>query len=283
MTKQKVYALKLSSMLITMTVGITGATINKNALADEVEKEVNIKIIDNDVNSINSNLKISENSLSDIVREELEKNMILFTPKTQQNSSAILKMQSQDKEFKRLNSKNLFRDKEFKKRLGNIDLIQARKLIFEMQSFAKYISEKYNVDSSITEDIVYSTYIESHKNEISPVLMLSLIGIESTFNPMAKSVVGATGLTQVMPQIHRETVKKLGADVHSISGNIKVGITILKEYITIDGGNIRKALQRYNGSYNDRKLTYSNLVFNNMEVFKSIQEQNKKIFSVFDV
>lgn len=262
MEKQNGCAKKLKVLLVTMTIGTIGTIYGSANAQEKIEVEVT--------------------NLNEVVKDELEKNMFVFTPKNPSNASAILRMQNQDKEFSKLSSKNLFRDTEFQKRYGKKDIIHNRKVIFEMQSFAKYISNKYNVPSKTTEEIVYSTYIESHKEEISPLLMLSLIGIESTFNPRAKSYVGATGLTQVMPDIHKDKVKKMGADLHSIHGNIKVGIAILREYIDRDKGNIIKALQRYNGSYNDRNLKYSGLVLEKMESFQAIQEKNKKIFEVFE-
>ncbi len=267
MTKQKKRA-KIKILFLSITVG---AMIGGSAKAQEIE-----------VKSWQQEEQLEAINLSEVVKDELEKNMIIFTPKTQSNASAIFKMQSLDSEFSKLNSKNLFKDYEFQKRYGKKDIIYSRKVIFEMQSFAKYISKKYNVPSQTTEEIVYSTYIESHKEEISPLLILSLIGIESTYNPKAKSYVGATGLTQVMPNIHRTKVKELGVDLNSIQGNIKVGIAILREYIDKDKGNIKKALQRYNGSYYDKSLKYSGLVFEKMEVFQAIQEKNKKIFEVFE-
>lgn len=261
MTKQKKRTKRFKRLVVSMTIGaMIGVSVNAQ------EKEDPVEVI----------------NLNELVKEELEKNIFVFTPKTNNNASAILKMQTQDSEFTKLSSKNLFKDYEFQKIIGKKDIIYSRKVVFEMQSFAKYISNKYDVSEKITEEIVYSTYIEAHKGEISPILMLSIIGIESTFNPNAKSYVGATGLTQVMPNIHKAKVKELGVDLHSIRGNIQVGIAILREYIDRDNGNIKKALQRYNGSYYDKSLKYSGLVFEKMKSFHAIQETNKKIFEVFE-
>lgn len=265
MTKQNSGVKKLKVALLTLTLGtfVTGAA---NAM-DEIEA---------------LSLLQTNSDLNAIVKDELEKNMVVFTPTNKQNTSAILKMQSQDKNFKMLNSKNLLKDKEFQTRYGSNNIIQARKIIFEMQSFSSHIVKEYKVDLPTAEKIVYTAYIESHKEDLSPVLTLSLIGIESSYNPKARSVVGATGLMQVMPNIHKTKVKKLGVDLHSIEGNIKVGLAVLKEYLTIDNGNIKKALQRYNGSYKDTSLKYSKLVLGTMDSFKAIQAKNEKLFSVFE-
>lgn len=267
MTKQKKRAkLRVLIASVTLSTVIGGTAKAEEKIEQNIQLDKEIKVV----------------NLNEVVKKELENNMVLFTPKSKSNASAIFKMQNQDGEFSKLNSKNLFKDFEFQKRFGKKDIIYSRKIIFEMQSFAKYISNKYNVPSKTTEEIVYSTYIESHKEKISPVLMLSIIGIESTYDPNAKSYLGATGLTQVMPHIHRAKVKELGVDLNSIQGNIKVGISILREYIDKDKGNIKKALQRYNGSYYDKSLKYSGLVFEKMKSFHAIQERNQKIFEVFE-
>jgi soluble lytic murein transglycosylase-like protein len=142
-----------------------------------------------------------------------------------------------------------------------------------IQVLSKHISTKYKLNFQHAEHIVKTTFTEAEKHEIEPVLMLSIIGIESTFKLKALSPVGAVGLAQIMPQFHINKInmlKKENLDIYSIQGNIRVGIQILKEYIDLANGNVQEALQRYNGSYSDKNKSYSKKVFSKMKNLKSV-------------
>jgi soluble lytic murein transglycosylase-like protein len=70
-----------------------------------------------------------------------------------------------------------------------------------------------------------------------------------------------------MEKIHHARIAKGKVDIWSINGNICVGTDILKEYTKIAGGNIKRALQLYNGSANDKTYKYSNKVLEKMHSF----------------
>lgn len=140
-----------------------------------------------------------------------------------------------------------------------------------MQVLAEHISDNYNVPLSKAEKIVYASFVESKKKNLEPLLVLSLIGVESTYKQHTKSHMGAVGLTQVIPVYHRKKIAKLGKeDMWSINGNIKLGTDILKEYLEISGGNIHKALQMYNGAARDRSYKYSRKIFDKMKKLRTV-------------
>ena len=141
----------------------------------------------------------------------------------------------------------------------------------KMQKIALYINSTYSVPLNYSEQIVLSTFVEAKKKNLDPALVLSVIGVESTFKQHAKSGAGAIGLTQIIPRYHKEKIAKLkNQDVWSIHGNIKVGTDVLREYMDLSGGNVRSALQRYNGSLRDPSLKYSNKVLAKMSKFNNI-------------
>jgi len=132
-----------------------------------------------------------------------------------------------------------------------------------INNLSYYISARYNINKDKAQNIVKVSFDESEKHNIDPLLVLSIVGVESTYNPFAKSKSGAIGLTQVMPRYHRSKIseiKKQDLDLFSIKGNITVGIQIIKEYISLADGNVKRALQMYNGSTKDKKQSYSNKV-----------------------
>lgn len=90
----------------------------------------------------------------------------------------------------------------------------------------------------------------SHQYAIDPMLVLAIIKIESRFNPMARSHVGAMGLMQVMPIVAREVGSDMEihgkSDLYDPTINLHLGIryfSLLRDQYELD---IRKALVAYN-------------------------------------
>ncbi len=137
----------------------------------------------------------------------------------------------------------------------------------------KHLAKEYKLNSPYTKEILYTLYNEAEKAKIDPLLFLSLIEVESSFDQFAKSNVGAIGLSQVMPEFHQSKIRvieKENLDLWSVRGNIKVGVKVLQEYISMSDGNIEEALQRYNGSLNDMSRKYSRKVLTSFKKYKSL-------------
>ena len=83
-----------------------------------------------------------------------------------------------------------------------------------------------------------------------PELVLSVIEVESNFNPFAISSVGARGLMQVMPFWMKE-IGRPGDSLFRVQTNLRYGCTILKYYLQRERGNLNLALRRYHGSLRD--------------------------------
>ncbi|VAW61161.1 FIG016425: Soluble lytic murein transglycosylase and related regulatory proteins (some contain LysM/invasin domains) [hydrothermal vent metagenome] len=95
--------------------------------------------------------------------------------------------------------------------------------------------------------LLRSIHREASRVELPPELIIALIDIESRFDHFAISRSGAQGLMQIMPF----WLKEIGHpedNLMDIDTNLRMGCTILKYYMDIERGNIRRALARYNGS-----------------------------------
>lgn len=207
--------------------------------------------------------KISDTSKNIVIEKDLDE-MIDDTIQSNSKYSNIA--------FKELKSSEALLEENWMPK--NVSDDKKVKKIQKMQKLAAYISNTYDIPIKNAEKIVYTTFEESNKKNLEPMLVLSLIDSESGFKQHIKSPVGAVGLTQVMPRYHKAKIAELkksdGMDIFSIAGNIKVGTQILREYINLAGGNLQKGLQMYNGSASDSKKRYSSKIMSKMQQYAKI-------------
>jgi soluble lytic murein transglycosylase len=93
----------------------------------------------------------------------------------------------------------------------------------------------------------YYELIKRNAQHIDPLVIISLIRQESGFNPNASSVVGATGLMQLMPATARRFNSRVRTKhLTNPEINVTIGIKYLKQLIVRYDGNLIFALAAYN-------------------------------------
>jgi soluble lytic murein transglycosylase-like protein len=107
-------------------------------------------------------------------------------------------------------------------------------------------------------EILRIAHAEATRVQLDPELVLAVIDVESNFDRFAISWAGARGLMQVMPFWLKE-IGRPQDNLFHISTNLRMGCTILRYYLDMEHGDLRPALERYNGSrgrreYPDRVL-----------------------------
>ncbi len=144
-----------------------------------------------------------------------------------------------------------------------------------------YLARRYRVSSAMTTDVVAKAHTIGADLKIDPLLILAVISVESRFNPVAESVMGAKGLMQVIPRYHSDKFDPLGGEKVAFDPqiNILVGAKILKEYIRRTG-DIADALQLYVGASSDENENgYSGKVMAERErlnqILRQFQSQNQ--------
>ena len=73
------------------------------------------------------------------------------------------------------------------------------------RAVGEYLARRYRVSSQMATNIVAKAYAIGTELKLDPMLILAVISVESRFNPIAESVMGAKGLMQVI-QIGRAHV-----------------------------------------------------------------------------
>lgn len=112
-------------------------------------------------------------------------------------------------------------------------------------------------DPAFRVALLKNVHYEAKRVGLEPELVLSVIHVESAFNPFAISSAGARGLMQVMPFWLKE-IGRPGDSLFRVQTNLRYGCTILKYYLDMEKGDRVRALSRYNGT---RELRYASSVF----------------------
>jgi len=129
--------------------------------------------------------------------------------------------------------------------------LPAQALAPVMQALSKDIARRFHVAESSAAGITHAAFTAGRVRGVDPVLVLAVAAVASQFKSRAVNPVnGATGLMQVMPQWHQDTVVKRGGDpaMLLIQPNINVGAAILADYLDAEDGNLELALARYLGT-----------------------------------
>jgi hypothetical protein len=115
----------------------------------------------------------------------------------------------------------------------------------------QYLARRYRIADEAARMLVANAFEIGHEKKLDPLLILSVVAIESGLNPFAASPVGAQGLMQVMTRVHAERFAEHGGHLAALDpiANMKVGSEILHELIR-RGGSIERGLQLYVGAGN---------------------------------
>lgn len=88
---------------------------------------------------------------------------------------------------------------------------------------------------------------EATRAGLKPDLVLAVIHVESLFDRFALSRAGAQGIMQVMP-FWKNELGRPDDNLIDLATNLRYGCAILKYYMDMEKGDLRRALARYNGS-----------------------------------
>jgi len=157
----------------------------------------------------------------------------------------------------------------------NIPLLEER---IDINKIIEYVDPR--IDPILSKEIGKAIEKYSSHYSLPPELIISIIKIESTFNPFATSKKEAKGLMQVLFSAHPKKIKGLKRnELYHIDNNIRIGCWIFKEYYE---GDIEKTLSKYLGEHNDRYIrrilkTFTDITIWKTGKLKEIHVRNERI------
>ena len=128
----------------------------------------------------------------------------------------------------------------------------------EQRAVTEFISRRYRVAQDAISGFVATAYMAGNEWKVDPLLILAVMAIESRYNPVAESHMGAKGLMQVIPKFHPEKLTEHGGEGALLDPhiNIQVGAQILHEYMR-RFGETETALQMYAGAFDEPNSSYA--------------------------
>lgn len=151
-----------------------------------------------------------------------------------------------------------------------------------------YLKTYYKKVPDEAENIIAKAINDlSHKYNIDFDLIVGIIGVESSFNPYATSKKGARGLMQVRYNVWKKHLKISNVMIlHNIHEGIEYGILAFLQCKKEAKGNLKLALQKYNGAKGSRYVNKVNkeisrfmLLRKNKGVLINGQGINKRLYS----
>jgi len=128
----------------------------------------------------------------------------------------------------------------------------------EQRAVTEFIAKRYRVAQDATAGFVATAYRVGGEWKVDPLLLLAVMAVESRYNPVAESNMGAKGLMQVIPKFHADKLAEHGGESALLDPhvNIQVGAQILREYMR-RFGETETALQMYAGAFDEPNSSYA--------------------------
>jgi soluble lytic murein transglycosylase-like protein len=164
---------------------------------------------------------------------------------------------------------------------GAIQALPETPLEREQRLITEFIAKRYRVSDVAVANYVAVAYRAGEQYSVDPLLILAVMAVESRYNPVAESVVGAKGLMQVMPKYHLDKLADLGGEEALLEPevNIQVGAQILREYQR-RLRDTEAALQMYAGAFDEPSGQYSTKVFAERARLEFLRQKARKQQSV---
>jgi soluble lytic murein transglycosylase-like protein len=116
----------------------------------------------------------------------------------------------------------------------------------EQVAVTHWLSRKYKISPEPLAALVSEAWSLGERSQIAPTLILSIMAIESRFNPFASGSQGGMGLMQIEPDVHSTALSPFGGRLAAFDPltNLRVGTRHLQGLIQ-DSASLEDALRLY--------------------------------------
>lgn len=116
----------------------------------------------------------------------------------------------------------------------------------EQAAVTRWLSTRYKLSPEPLGALVFEAWALGDRIQISPTLLLSVIAIESRFNPFSSGTQGGMGLMQIEPEAQHLALLPFGGPLAAFDPltNLRVGARHLQKLIE-QSASIEAALQLY--------------------------------------
>jgi len=127
--------------------------------------------------------------------------------------------------------------------------LEPERLPREQAAVALWLSRRYRVALEPVSRLVQEAWSLGSRGKLEPTLILSVLAVESSFNPFAQSPMGAQGLMQVMRRVHDDKYQAFGGAHAAFDpvANLRVGVQVLRDCVARNGG-LEDGLRCYVGA-----------------------------------
>jgi hypothetical protein len=136
----------------------------------------------------------------------------------------------------------------FTKGLREIDIYRAQE--FTKENFKVLVrSGLQNFSEKVSDELLDDVLIESEHYQLDPFWVLAVMQVESHFNPVARSHMGAQGMMQILPETAGYIAVALGEEVQDLNNphyNVRMGTFYLSYLLNKLRGSYRLSTIAYN-------------------------------------
>lgn len=134
---------------------------------------------------------------------------------------------------------------------------------------AACISKRYKITADAARKITQLAEEVAAKHGLDPNLILAIIANESKFHPLLVSPVGALGLMQIMPNVHKRKLAAYGGENAALNPevNMIIGAAIINSFMR-QTGSLEGGLAMYVGAGYDTSHPYVYKVKYELGVFR---------------
>lgn len=148
----------------------------------------------------------------------------------------------------------------------------------QQRVLTEFLAKRFSVARDAVGTFVAAAYRAGTEHRVDPLLVLAVVAVESRFNPVAESALGAKGLMQVLPQYHQDKLAAHGGTAALLDPivNIDVGTRILREYLR-RGGDLRSGLKLYSGGDDEFLAQYAGKVLSERAKMEALLGGQRKV------